>query len=382
MMRAVDYVLEALASHPDPEPSFLVGSPWFEPPATLRQALAEAVRGPHHGYPPPQGLFELRAAVGELHHRQGLTLSPEQVVITHGAKSGLLALLGSLLEPGDEILHPVPCYPAYRAATVALGAQPVAILSDERRSAWGPEALESHITPRTRAIVLSSPANPDGATLRSDEARELVALCRDRGLRLVCDEPYEAFRYAPDTELSPAHWDPRLETVVQIRSFSKTYALCGWRIGYVAADPDLVRRVTAWQSALLNPPNSFAQQALIAVTQLPGEFTVEARGGVRRRLEQLLEVAVGAGLNTEMPEGGFYLWADLERVLAASRYPDTRSWCVELARQEGIGLWPGEDFFAPGWVRLSAVACSEAGWSSALTRLAEALRTFADGGGV
>jgi aspartate/methionine/tyrosine aminotransferase len=380
MMRAVDAVLDAVTAHPDPEPSFVVGSPWFDPPATIVQALAEAARGSHHGYPPPQGLFELRTALTQVHDRQGLTLSPEQVVITHGAKSGLLAVLGTLLEPGDEILHPVPCYPAYRAAPIALGAQPVAVSLSARRSGWDPETLGSHITPRTRALVLSSPANPDGVTLRSDEARELVAFCRNRGLRLVCDEPYEAFRFAPDCDRSPAHWDPALETVIQIRSFSKTYALCGWRIGYVAANPDLVRRVTAWQSALLNPPNSFAQQALIVVPQVPDGFATEAHRQVRQRLEELLEVAVGAGLETDMPEGGFYLWANVEKQLAASGYPDTRSWCVELARQQGIGLWPGEDFFAPGWVRLSAVACPEARWSSALERLAEALRSFVNGG--
>jgi len=380
MMRAVDFVLDALAARPDPEASFLIGSPWFEPPATLRQALAEAARGSHHGYPPLQGLFELRTAVTELHERQGLALSPEQVVITHGAKSGLLAVLGTLLEPGDEILHPVPCYPAYRAAPAALGARPVAVSQVTHRPSWDPETLQPYVTQRTKALVLSSPANPDGATLSSDEARELVAFCRDRGLRLVCDEPYEAFRFSPDSERLPAHWDPDLETVIQIRSFSKTYALCGWRIGYVAADAPLVRRVTAWQSALLNPPNSFAQQALIAVPQVLEEYTTKARGQVRQRLEELLETAVGAGLKTEMPKGGFYLWSNVEEQLAASGHPDTRSWCVDLARQQGVGLWPGEDFFAPGWVRLSAVACPEIGWSLALERLAEALRSFADGG--
>lgn len=380
MMRAVDSVLDALTVRPDPEASFLIGSPWFEPPAILRQALAEAAQGSHHGYPPPQGLFELRMAVTELHERQGLSLSPEQVVITHGAKSGLLAVLGTLLEAGDEILHPVPCYPAYRAAPAALGARPVAVSQVKHRPGWDPETLEPYVTRRTKALVLSSPANPDGATLSSDEARELVAFCRDRGLRLVCDEPYEAFRFSPDAVQPPAHWDPGLGTVVQIRSFSKTYALCGWRIGYVAADAPLIRRVTAWQSALLNPPNSFAQRALAAAPQVPGEFTAEARRRVRQRLEELLETAVGAGLKTTMPEGGFYLWAELGRQLATSGYSDTRTWCVELARQEGVGLWPGEDFFAPGWVRLSAVACPEAHWSSALERLAEALRSFANGG--
>ncbi len=378
MKRALDRVLEALNAHPDPDRSWLVGSPWFEPPDELRRAMQSAASATSFDYPPPQGLAELRAAVAELHRRDGLTLEPENVVITHGAKSGLLAVFGCVLQPGDEILHPVPCYPAYPAAVTALGGTPVAVPHEDGRSLFEPAAIEARITPRTRALVLSSPANPTGATLTGDQARELVELCREHGLRLVCDEAYEAFRFAPDTDHLPAHWDPDLETVVQVRSFSKTYALCGWRIGYVAADATLIRRLTAWQSALLNPPNSIAQQALISAPAVSPSFFQEAGRRVRNRLDELVAVLAGAGLGTELPQGGFYVWADVRSRLAATGHSNTADWCADLARRHGVGLWPGEDFLAPGWVRASAVACADPDWESALGRLGGALRLFID----
>ncbi|MBD3853886.1 MAG: pyridoxal phosphate-dependent aminotransferase, partial [Acidobacteria bacterium] len=174
MKRTLDRVLEALNAHPDPDRSWLVGSPWFEPPDELRKAMRDAASTASFDYPPPQGLAGLRAAVAELHRRDDLALEPENVLITHGAKSGLLAVFGCLLQPGDEILHPVPCYPAYPAAVTALGATPVAVPSEDGRSLFEPAALEARITPRTRAVVLSSPANPTGATLTGGQARKLV----------------------------------------------------------------------------------------------------------------------------------------------------------------------------------------------------------------
>ena len=376
MTRALDLVLEALDAHPHPDRSWLVGSPWFEPPDQLRRAISEAACGSRYDYPPPQGLAELRTAVTELHTREELALGLENVAITHGAKSGLLAVFGSLLKPGDEILHSLPCYPAYPAAATTLGARPVAVPREEGRSSWEPATLEACLTPRTRALVLSSPANPDGATLNADQAHALVGFCREHGLRLVCDEAYEAFRYAPDTGRLPAHWDPDLETVVQVRSFSKTYALCGWRIGYIAADPALTRRVTAWQSAVLNPPNLLAQLALVAAPTVPRSFSRDARHSVLQRLEELATVLVNAGLETAPPEGGFYLWVDVRSQLAASGHSSTSDWCVDLARQQGTGLWPGEDFLVPGWVRLSAVACSDTDWDATLDRLGKGLQSF------
>jgi aspartate/methionine/tyrosine aminotransferase len=147
----------------------------------------------------------------------------------------------------------------------------------------------------------------------------------------------------------------------------------------VAADPALIRRLTAWQSALLNPPNSIAQQALISAPAVPPSFSEEARRQVRNRLEGLVAVLADTGMGTELPQGGFYVWADLRSRLAATGHTDTAAWCADFARLCGIGLWPGEDFFAPGWVRASAVACPESDWEPALGRLGKALHSFIDG---
>jgi len=371
MRRALDRVLEALEKHPAPERSWLVGSPSFEPPDELRRALQSAASASSFDYPPPQGLAGLRGSAAELHRRDGLALEPENVLITHGAKSGLLTVFGCLLQSGDEVLHPAPCYPAYPAAVTALGGSPVAVPHADGRSLFEPATIEARITPRTRALVLSSPANPTGATLIGDQARELVELCRERGIRLICDEAYEAFRFAPGSDRLPAHWDPDLETVIQVRSFSKTYALCGWRIGYVAANPAFIERLTAWQSALLNPPNSIAQRALISAPAVPPSFSAEARRRVRKRLGELTAVFAESGLGVEPPQGGFYVWAEVGGA-------DTATWCTDLAREHGVGLWPGEDFLTPGWVRASAVSCPDSDWESALDRLGTELRSFID----
>jgi aspartate aminotransferase len=140
------------------------------------------------------------------------------VVITSGAKGGLLALLATLLEPGDELVHPKPCYPAYPAMATRLGARPVAVPECGGNFAGWSEAVADVIGPRTRAVVLASPSNPTGTTLDATEASSLVELCRDRGIRLICDEAYVDFRFAPDHQAVPAAFDPERTTVVQVRS--------------------------------------------------------------------------------------------------------------------------------------------------------------------
>ncbi len=374
MSRALDVVTRALDAHPNPDRSWLVGSPWFEPPEVLRRALEQVSSGASFDYPPAQGVVGLRTTVAEIHRRDGMSLNPENVVITHGAKGGLLAVFGVLVAPGDEILHPTPCYPAYPAAVSALGATPVAVPHVDGISPFDSGAFEDRITSKTRAIVVSSPDNPTGATLGGDQVASLVELCRKYTIRLICDEAYEAFRFAPDTQTLPAHVDPDLETVIQVRSFSKTFALCGWRIGYVSADPEMIGRLTSWQSRLLNPPNSIAQEALVSAPAVPADYSSDVRRRVRNRLERLVEVLANCGIPVEDPQGGFYVWADVRSRIDVAGSKDSATWCADLARRQGIGLWPGEDFSAPGWVRLSAVSCPDREWASALDRLTSGLK--------
>ncbi len=362
MKRAVDSVLETIAGQHATERCWLVGAPYFEPPEVLRTELSHSASAFHFNYPPIEGLASFREAIKTLHASFGQEISAEHVLPTHGAKGGLLAAFAAILKPGDEILHPVPCYPAYTAMAKMLGVSTVGIEQPGGQFSWDEASLEEKMTSRTRAIVLSSPANPNGATLSNEQAQFLVEFCRNHDLKIICDEAYEAFRFAKNTEKGPSFWDPDMQTVVQVRSISKTYALCGWRLGYLVADQQVIAQAKQWQSSILNPPNILAQQAMAGVGAVPQSYLETQRGEILKRLHKVASALGGAGLRTRVPDGGFYLWAKLSS-------PSSLNWCVEVARKYGIALWPGEDFGAPGWVRISVAACSPEAWQLAVERL-------------
>lgn len=368
-MRAVDEIVTALAAHSSPSTSWLVGEPCFEPPAELVEAFSGAAVSSFFRYPPHDGLPALREVLAQRHSAEGHDLAADQVVIASGAKGGLLALFATLLEPGDELIHPRPCYPAYPAMATRLGARPVAVAESGGSFAGWPEAVANAIGPRTRAVVLASPSNPTGATLEMQEAKALVALCRDRGIRLICDEAYVDFRFAPNRQILPAAFDPERSTVVQVRSASKSWALCGWRIGWVVADSSLVARVARTHASLLNPASGPAQAALCALPKVSADFLDDACSNVARRIGELCTTLRDAGLSVKQPEGGFYLWLDVVGQLASAGTSDAVGWCVEVARRSGIGLWPGEDFGGPDHVRIAVTAPSECDWKTSVEAL-------------
>ncbi len=369
-MRALDGVLAALSEHGAATSSWLVGEPCFPPPDVLREALARASSAETFGYAPPAGNPRLREILAAHHTGDGRTAVPEQVVVTNGAKSGLLAVFAALLEPGDELIHPIPSYPAYPAMAARLGARPVAVGEGNGTFDGWPQAVAEHIGPKTRAVVLSSPSNPTGATLSEGQARAMVDLCRDRGLRLICDEAYIEFQGPPDTRIVPADFDPDRTTVVQLRSASKSWALCGWRMGWVVADPDLAARVAARHAGLFNPASGPMQEALTALPQVPDDYLEHARTVVTKRIDTLVTALEASGLAVRKPAGGFYLWLD---VSARTGGAGTAAFCVDLARRRGVGLWPGEDFGGTSHVRLAVTAPPPDQWDSAVAALIEAL---------
>jgi aspartate/methionine/tyrosine aminotransferase len=373
-MRAVDEVVAALAANPGQSHSWLVGEPCFGPPPELVDAFVRAAGSPSFHYPPQDGLPALREVLAERDSVEGHALAPDQVVVTSGAKSGLLALLATVLAPGDELIHPQPCYPAYPAMATRLGARPVPVEERDGSFAGWSEAVASHIGPRTRAVVLASPSNPTGATLDATQASALVELCRDRDIRLICDEAYVDFRFGPDRQTVPADLDPDRTTVVQVRSASKSWAVCGWRVGWVMADVPLAARVARTHASFINPASGPAQTALCALPEVSVGFLDNARSRVANRLAELCSTLRGAGISIERPEGGFYLWLDVTGLIDATHASDAVRWSVDVARRSGIGLWPGEDFGGSGHVRIAVTAPSDTDWRSAVRALTEVLR--------
>ena len=369
-MTGAQKVVRALAARKGPTSQWIVGEPCVSPPDALQQALGRAAEKTAYPYSPLAGLPELRELLATRHIEGGIPLRAENIVVTGGAKAGLLALLASLLEPGDELIHPIPCYPAYPSMARRLGACPVAVQENDGSFEGWTQAVERNITHRTRAVVLSSPSNPTGATLDSEQSRELVDLCRDRGLRLICDEAYVDFRYSPSCESLPAEFDPSRETVIQLRSASKSWALCGWRVGWVAADTETAARVASTHAALINPAPGPAQEAMVSLGEIPSEYLTNARAVVEDRITELCALLQERDLAVRRPSGGFYLWIDLSQ-LAGER--GVEEFCVDLANRFGVGLWPGEDFGGASHARIAVTSPSEQDWMTAVKILATSL---------
>jgi aspartate/methionine/tyrosine aminotransferase len=192
----------------------------------------------------------------------------------------------------------------------------------------------------------------------------LVDGCCDRGIRLILDEAYSAFCFGGDA-VDSAVVDAGC-ILARVGSASKSLALPGWRMGWIVADEELVSRVTSVQSALLNPPATPPQRAMLALPEVPDSYFEVNRRVVSERLEAMVGAVRRAGFDAVMPAGGFYLWVDIRDRLDVEK-PDSATWCVRLAEANGVGLWPGEDFGTPGWVRL-ALPQGE-GWPDAVAEL-------------
>lgn len=347
MRRALDGVIAALGRHSGNTVDLLVGEPCFDPPVEIWSAFERLAAVPAAGYGPPAGELALRAVLAD---REGNgKLEAEQVMVTHGAKGGLLALLAALVEPGDEVIHPLPCYPAYPAMVRRFGGAPVGVAEHGEGLAGWAEGVLGAAGPRTRAVVLSSPSNPSGATIEAAELAALIGGCRERGIRLVLDEAYSAFRF-DGTPVDPGVDDPGGGTLIRVGSASKSLALCGWRIGWIIADAGLVERVVGVQSALLNPPATPPQRAMLALPEVPESYFERNRRAVYERLEAMAKALRRVGFDAAMPAGGFYLWVDIRDRLDAAA-STSAAWCERLAEDKGVGFWPGEDYGVPGWVR-------------------------------
>jgi aspartate aminotransferase len=374
-MRAVDEVKAALSVRGGSTFSWLVGEPCFPPPAELVEAFSRAAASPPYSYSPHNGMARLRQVLADHHAGQSQSLDPGQIVITSGAKAGLMALLATVLEPGDELIHPQPCYPAYPAMASRLGARPIPVAERDAGFTGWTEAVAEHVGPRTRAVVIASPSNPTGATLEASQVEPLVEMCRDRSLKLICDEAYVDFRFAPDREVLPADLDPERTTVIQLRSVSKSWALCGWRIGWVSADRHMVADVARNHAAFINPASGPTQQALCSLPAVSKEYLDQARSKVGNRISELVSALEDIGVQITKPDGGFYLWLDVSQHLESSGSSTSLEWCVDIAHQTGVALWPGEDFGAGNHVRIAATAPSDETWQQSVRALKAALTT-------
>ncbi len=336
----------------DPQAIHLeVGEPDFPTPSHIVEAAHEAARAGHTRYAPNAGLPELREALADkVAQRNGYEARPEQVVVTQGGIQALYLVLRALLEPGDEVLLPDPAWPNFRMIAHLLGARVLSYpLLAEGDFLPRLEDLECLVTPRTRAILVNSPSNPLGTVLPLELAKTLMDFARRRSLWFIADEVYDELTFdgAFVSVGSVAEPDDRL---VSVYSFSKVYAMTGWRVGYLVAPPDLATLLTGMQEPIISCVNTPAQMAALAALSGPQQVVREMRDSYRERRDELLEILDRGDLTSTLPSGAFYVWADISEAgmpsMEFARY---------LIEREHVAVAPGRAFgeLGEGYVRLS-----------------------------
>ena len=320
-----------------------IGEPDFDTPEPIRLAAAEAMAAGLTHYAPNKGTDSLRSAIAGYETKRGMACTMDNILVTVGATGALNIALTGLLNPDDEVIIPTPAFPLYESITVAAGAKPVFL--DLKKSNFQIEktALEAIITENTRAIVLNSPNNPTGCVLDEDSLDTVAQLAQEHDFYILCDNVYAALSEIapPDLTLRP---DLR-ERVILCQSFSKPWAMTGWRLGWLAAPAPLIDKFTLLQAAQIASVPTFLQKA--AETALTVDVA-DMAAVYRRRREYMLARLDRMGLPYPRPEGAFYVFPDI-----AKFGMDSETFCIRLIEEGGLAAVPGSCFGCEGHIRLS-----------------------------
>ena len=378
---AVDTKAKALRAAGRPVIGFGAGEPDFPTPGYIVEAAQRACAEPRfHKYTPAAGLPELREAVAVKTARDsGYQVSASQVLITNGGKQAVFEAFAALLDPGDEVLLPTPYWTTYPEVIALAGGVPVPVMTDERSGYRASVAdLEAACTSRTKLLVFVSPSNPTGAVYPPEQVAEIGRWAAERGLWVLTDEIYEHLVYGEARFSSIPVAAPEIaDRCVVLNGVAKTYAMTGWRVGWMIGPADVIKAATNLQShATSNVCNVAQAAALRAVT---GDLSAVAdmRAAFdRRRLAMTTMLNDIPGVICPLPEGAFYCYPSVKGVLGKELAGTRPASSAELAEvildHADVAVVPGEAFGTPGYFRLSC-ALGDADLEEGVTRVGKLL---------
>ena len=359
---AVDAKAKALKAAGRPVIGFGAGEPDFPTPDYIVAAAAAACADPRwHRYTPAAGLPELREAIAVKTRRDsGLEVSAGQVLVTNGGKQALYNAFAALINPGDEVLLPAPYWTTYPESIRLAGGDPVIVPTSVETGYRATVAdLEARTTDRTTMLVFVSPSNPTGAVYTPEQVREIGQWAVERGLWVVTDEIYEHLVYG-DARFSsmPVEVPDLAEQCVVINGVAKTYAMTGWRVGWMIGPADVVKAAANLQSHATSNVANVSQVAALAAVSGGLEAVDEMRIAFDRRRRTIVEMLRAIpGVECPEPEGAFYVYPSVQGVLGRTIRGRTATTSAELAEivldEAEVAVVPGEAFGTPGFFRLS-----------------------------
>ncbi len=356
------------------------GEPDFDTPLHVREAAIRAMAEGKTRYTNVDGIPELKAAVARKFKRDnGISASLDEIMVSSGGKQIIFNAMLATLNPGDEVVIPVPYWVSYPEIVRLCGATPVFAAAD---AATGfkltAEALEAALTPATKWLIFNSPSNPSGAAYTADELKALAeVLLRHRHVHILTDDIYEVLvydggRFATIAEVEPA-LQPRTLTM---NGVSKSHAMTGWRIGYCTGPKELIGAMTKLQGQSTSNPSSIAQWAALAALDGPQDFLAGWRATFEARRDLVVRgLNANTGLDCLVPQGAFYVFPSVASLLGGTSGAGTalqtdQDFVMALLEETGVALVPGSAFGVPGHMRLS-YAASNAELEAAVTRIQE-----------
>ena len=341
--------------------SFGAGEPDFNTAEHINEAAVEAIQKGYTKYTPAAGTIELRRAIcDKFRYDNNLGYEPSQIIVSNGAKHSIFNVCFALLNEGDEVVIPAPYWLTYPEVVKVCGGVPVIVKTSKKAGfKITPEQLKAAITPKTKLFIFNSPNNPTGAVYSEAETRALAAVCEEAGIFVLSDEIYEKLVYGNTKPFSMAACSPKMKDLtITVNGVSKTYAMTGWRIGYLAAPKDIAKAIDSFQSHATSNPNSIAQYATLRALLSPSETVDEMVARfARRRLAMIERISDMQDVYCIIPEGAFYAMLVVSGVYG-KKFGNTLidgsvSFADCLLDNAKVAVVPGVAFGADDCVRLS-----------------------------
>ena len=342
-----------------------IGEPDFDTPESIKQAAMSALSANQTHYAPNQGTLALRQAVAEFETSRGNTTNPDQVLITIGACHALFTALFGILNPGEEVIVPTPGFGLYETIATIAGAKTVPLDISKTGFQVTRESLDALITDKTKAIIVNSPCNPTGAVFSSESMQNIKDAVLDKPIFIISDNVYNQLSYVDCPDLS---LDPELkDQLILCQSFSKPYAMTGWRVGYLICPEYVMDRLLLLSAAEITAVPTFLQEACVTALQ---EDTTPMREIYRKRRDFVCGRLKKMNLTFPEPEGAFYVFVDIRKFGISSG-----EFCTRMIREAKVAAVPGACFGAEGYVRLS-YCTSEDQLAKGMDRMEQFLQTL------
>ena len=342
-----------------------IGEPDFDTPEEIKAAALSSLFQNRTHYAPNQGVEDLRHEVAAFETIRGLPCKPEQVLITAGATGALFTALLGILNPGEEVIIPTPAFPLYETIVTVAGGKSILLDTKKDNFQLTEESLAAVITDKTKAIVLNSPNNPTGAVLSAESLAAVKKMVLGKPIFVICDNVYQGLSASacPDLSLD----SDIAEQILLCQSFSKPYAMTGWRVGYLIGPEDVMARLLLLHAAEVAAIPTFLQDACVSAlsvsTRAMAETYAKRRAFVCRRLTEM-------GLSFPEPEGAFYVFPSIEKFGLSDE-----EFCTRLIKEGGVATVPGSCFSCPGHIRIS-YCCADEVLATGLDRLENFIKTL------